>query len=256
MRLARKGVQAADIAFFPVGGGGAVHACAIAVRAGISRIIAFPFGSVFSAFGGSTTNVQHSYLRTVSLRATMLDEVEAILASLREQALLDMQGEGFAPAQIGFSGQVVVRRGKASHVVELPSAKQGSKRGALGRALAGESRGASIESVRLVATAAIGHWTPAASRLPQRAPAPAPRVTRSVYWERGLARPTPIYDRDTLRQGQVIQGPAIVEGPDTSYAIAPDWLLTIDSYGNFIIGLGAMSPAAVAAGSRAARGPR
>jgi len=237
LRLARKGVQAAQVAFFPVGGGGAVHACAIATRAGIARIVAFPFGSVFSAFGGSTTNVQHSYLRTVALRATMVDEVEAILASLREQAVLDMQGEGFAPDQISFSGQLVLRRGKASHILELPTVAGGRKRGGLARALGGESRGAAVESVRLVATAAVGHWSPAASKLPRHAQQPTPRTTRPVYWERGLARATPIYDRDTLTKGQVIHGPAIVEGPDTSYAIGANWLLRIDQYGNYNIDL-------------------
>ena len=244
VRLSRKGLAPADFALFPVGGGGAVHACAIAARAGIDRIVAFPFGSVFSAFGGSTTNVQHSYLRTVSIRAAMAEEVEATLAALREQALLDMQGEGFAPAEITFSGQAVARRGNDRRIVELPTSAESWKHAAA-RAIAAESREASIESVRLVATAAVGHWTPVASKLPRRAPAPAPRATRPVYWERGHTRPTLIYDRDALTKGQVIRGPAIVEGPDTSYAIAPDWLLKIDRYGNFIVGLGPAGPATI-----------
>ena len=245
-RLRRKGLAPADFALFPVGGGGAVHACAIAERAGIDRIVAFPFGSVFSAFGGSTTDVQHSYLRTVSIRAAMGEEVEATLAALREQALLDMQGEGFAPGQISFSGQAVARRGNDRRIVELPVSAQSRKQGAVARAIAAEARGASIESMRLVATAAVAHWTPVASKLPRRAPVPAPRATRPVYWERGHTRPTPIYDRDALTKGQVIRGPAIVEGPDTSYAIAPNWLLKIDRYGNFIVGLG---PATIGAES-------
>jgi len=199
---------------------------------------------VFSAFGGSTTDVQHSYLRTVSIRAAMGEEVEATLAALREQALLDMQGEGFAPGQISFSGQAVARRGNDRRIVELPTSAESWKHAAA-RAIAAESREASIESVRLVATAAVGHWTPVASKLPRRAPAPAPRATRPVYWERGHTRPTLIYDRDALTKGQVIRGPAIVEGPDTSYAIAPDWLLKIDRYGNFIVGLGPAGPATI-----------
>ncbi|OGA34705.1 MAG: hypothetical protein A3G80_03085 [Betaproteobacteria bacterium RIFCSPLOWO2_12_FULL_62_13b] len=241
-RLLRKGLAPADMAFFPVGGGGAVHACAIATRAGIERIVAFPFGSVFSAFGGSTTNVQHIYLRTVSIRAAMAQQVEAILPALREQALLDMQGEGFSPAEITFSGQCVARRGDHRRVVELPA---GGRKHAAARVIAAEAKGATIESVRLVATAAVAHWTPIASRLQRRAPVAAPRATRSVYWERGHTRPTPIYDRDALTKGQVIRGPAIVEGPDTSYAIAPNWLLKIDRYGNFIVGLSSAGPATI-----------
>ena len=234
-RLLQKGLAPADMVFFPAGGGGAVHACAIAGRAGIGRIVAFAFGSVFSAFGGSTTNVQHRYLRTVSIPATMTKEVDATLAALREQALLDMQGEGFAPKEVTFSANAIVLRGSDRRAVELPVS---ARKRSVAQALAAQARGMTIESVQLVATAAVEHWTPAASRPPRRAGAPAPRAKRPVYWERGQPRPTPVFDRDALAKGQVVHGPAIVEGPDTNYVIAPNWTLEIDRYGNFVIGPG------------------
>ncbi len=234
-RLLQKGLAPVDMVFFPAGGGGAVHACAIAERAGIGRIVAFPFGSVFSAFGGSTTNVQHRYLRTVSIPATMNEEVEATLSALREQALLDMQGEGFARDEIGFSAHAIVRRGNGRHTVDLPVSAKGRSHSAA-RALAAETRRTMVESVHLVATAAVDHWAPAATRLPRRASAPVPRAKRPVHWERGQPRSTPVYDRDSLAKGQVIRGPAIVEGPDTNYVIGPSWMLETDRYGNFVIG--------------------
>jgi N-methylhydantoinase A/oxoprolinase/acetone carboxylase beta subunit len=84
---------------FSFGGGGPLHAADIADIVGIDRIMAFPFGSVFSAFGGSTTNVQHLYARTL----TGKDGAKAALAALKTQAAKDMAGEGFAAKDVTYT---------------------------------------------------------------------------------------------------------------------------------------------------------
>jgi N-methylhydantoinase A/oxoprolinase/acetone carboxylase beta subunit len=74
---------------FAFGGGGPLHACGIAELVGIRRVVGFPFGSVFSAFGSSTVDIRHRYRGQ--------DEEE-----LRRQAILDMRGEGFAASDVVF----------------------------------------------------------------------------------------------------------------------------------------------------------
>jgi len=59
-----------------------------------------------------------------------------------------------------------------------------------------------------------------------------------VRWRRDAAIDTPIYDRAVVLRGQRIAGPAIVEGPDTSYAAPPGWSLSVDAFGNFVIARG------------------
>ena len=46
---------------------------------------------------------------------------------------------------------------------------------------------------------------------------------------------TQVYARDGLRPGHVIRGPAMVDGPDTSYAVAPGWRLAVDDFSNFVL---------------------
>ena len=58
------GQEPADVTLFSVGGAGPLHACNIAELAGLKQVVTFPFGSVFSAFGGGTTDVQHLYRHT------------------------------------------------------------------------------------------------------------------------------------------------------------------------------------------------
>ncbi|HEY5608216.1 MAG TPA: hydantoinase/oxoprolinase family protein [Alphaproteobacteria bacterium] len=178
---------------FSFGGGGPLHAADIADIVGIDRIMAFPFGSVFSAFGGSTTNVQHLYARTLTGKGG----AKAALAELKAQAAKDMAGEGFA----------------AKDVTYTTSNSDGM--------------------ARLTAEAAVAHWKPPRGK-PVRG-IPQPKATRAVRWRRDAAIDTPIYDRAAVQRGQRIAGPAIVEGPDTSYAAPPGWTLSVDGFGNFVI---------------------
>ena len=178
---------------FSFGGGGPLHAAAIAEIVGITRIMAFPFGSVFSAFGGSTTNVQHLYARTLTGRGA----AKAALAELKIQAAKDMAGEGFAAKDVKYT---------ASNTDGM---------------------------VRLTAESAVAHWQP--SRGATVRGAPAPKSSRPVRWLRDAATDTPVYDRAAVKRGQRIAGPAIVEGPDTSYAAPPGWSIGADAFGNFII---------------------
>lgn len=93
---------------FAFGGGGPLHACGIAELIGVSRVMGFPFGSVFSAFGSSTVDVRHRYQGRSE-------------ESLRRQALLDMRGEGFEPSDVTLesrqngSGLVVEARAAIPH---------------------------------------------------------------------------------------------------------------------------------------------
>jgi N-methylhydantoinase A/acetophenone carboxylase len=226
-RLAARGHKPGECTMFAFGGGGPLHGCAIADRVGIRRIVAFPFGSVFSAFGGSTTSVQHHYAKTVGLPAGRTKDIEAALAGLREQAERDMLGEGFGAGDIGYRTEVELSSGGRHRTV----VKAGRKV-RLGDLLNG-GRG-TVEQIRLVAECDVPHWLPAAAKGAAKKK-PQPASIRPIAWERGATTPTPIFDRFQLMPGQAVEGPALVEGPDTSYAVAPGWRLEVDPFGNFVM---------------------
>ncbi|MGE0748217.1 MAG: hydantoinase/oxoprolinase family protein [Rhodospirillales bacterium] len=226
-RLAARGTKPADVTMFAFGGGGPLHGCAIAERVGIRRIVAFPFGSVFSAFGGSTTSVQHHYAKTVGLPAGKAKELDALLAQLREQAERDMIGEGFEVGDIGYLAQAELSAGgkhrtieKAGRKIRLADLVDGGK--------------GTVEQLRLIAECKVANWLPTAAKGAAKKK-PQPRSTRPIAWQRGDTIPTAIFDRFELVPGQTIDGPALVEGPDTSYAVAPGWRLEVDPYGNFVM---------------------
>jgi len=61
--------------------------------------------------------------------------------------------------------------------------------------------------------------------------------SRPVYFD-GQWLETPLLQRDTLTNGLVVTGPAIVEQPDTTCVIDPGAVATVDDAGNLVIEVG------------------
>ena len=54
-----RGYEPKNFICFAYGGAGATHCCGYAFRAGIEKVVVFPFSSVFSAYGSSVTDLVH-----------------------------------------------------------------------------------------------------------------------------------------------------------------------------------------------------
>jgi N-methylhydantoinase A/acetophenone carboxylase len=227
--LAQAGVSAGETSLFSVGGAGPLHACDIAELAGLQQAVAFPFGSVFSAFGGSTTDVQHVYRRAFSHPPESADALVPVLRELVRQAERDMHGEGFSPEAVKMAVD-------AEFGDEVVAIADGASEAALADAVWRAAAGQSLEAIRVVATSPIPHWDP--PRGAMQSQKGLPRSERPVWWERTGAVATPVFDRDGLARGDVVNGPAIVEGPDTVYAVRPGWHLTVEAHGFFIMARG------------------
>jgi len=63
---------------------------------------------------------------------------------------------------------------------------------------------------------------------------PKPFANRTVYFG-GRPLQTAIYRRDTLKPGQVVPGPAIVEQLDSTVVVTPTFAAECDPYGNLIL---------------------
>ena len=67
-------------------------------------------------------------------------------------------------------------------------------------------------------------------------PAPAPREMREVFWPTQMDWiATQVWDGQGLRVGDELRGPAVVELPHTSVALAPGQELKVDRLGNYVV---------------------
>ena len=64
----------------------------------------------------------------------------------------------------------------------------------------------------------------------------ASKGNRSVYFAENSGGKgklsTPVFDRSKLPAGAVFSGPAIIEEPDCTTVIHPEWTVTVDEFGN------------------------
>lgn len=231
--LDERNLDPAGVTLLAFGGAGPLHAASIAERAGIRRVLAFPFGSVFSAFGSSTTDVMHLYRDTHGSSAAtpgLADAIGAGTERMRSVAVKDMRGEGFRSDELDF--QTVLELWAGDRATLLPTASGDGLAEAVGRVADGSGADAvALEAAWVVVSAGVPHWSP--ERVNGfAAHEPAASGSREITWsaEHGPVA-TPTHELAGLVPGAVVQGPAVIDAADTGYVVPEGWRLAVDGYG-------------------------
>ncbi|TAN26563.1 MAG: hydantoinase/oxoprolinase family protein [Actinomycetota bacterium] len=233
-RIDLSATSPSQYAFFAFGGGGMLHACDIAEEAGITKVVGFPFGSVFSAFGSSTVDVWHRYPRSLALQidnpwseSVLINTVEGLLT----QGRLDMKGEGFEEPELSESFQLVVETadGREDFVFKSIHDVPG-----IYDAVRTSHPGSELREVVFDIRAEMPTWLPAPG---YAGPGEMPGSTvRKVRWSKdGPAVATPVFKLENLGKGSSMSGPALIETKDTVFAVKSGWSSRIDQFGNIVM---------------------
>ncbi|MDJ0992053.1 MAG: hydantoinase/oxoprolinase family protein [Dinoroseobacter sp.] len=248
-----RGHDPKKFAFMPFGGGGALHAGAMLAEVGIGRAIVPRYPGVTSALGCVIADMRQDFVQTLNTALSALDEAaltETISAHLTEGAgLLDSAGVKFEAREaiisfdMAYAGQthtvdVTVWAGpaadaRAPKTCEIAAAFEAAYLAAFGRLLQGGT-----PRILNLRTAVIGKRPK--FDLSTLAPgeeadlAESRKGSRPVYFD-GAWHDTALYTRLTLPVGAVINGPAILEQPDTTILVEPHLRAEIDRFGNIIL---------------------
>jgi N-methylhydantoinase A len=245
------------------GGAGPIHAAALAGDIGISRLIVPLYPGLFSALGLLLADYRHDYLAAIAspLTAVRTDEIKARYEQLKDQARSEMIAEGVDPVAIRFQQQVDLKYGYQMYEMTLPfpdEADSSNLVATLARLFTdahnqayGYYRDDPIElmSVRLRALARAASLTFAelagqySTRHNEVAAASAGFPgggNRGTQGERlaffgpahGLLS-TPLRSRFAVTSPE--RGPMIIEEPDTTVVVPPDWTVQRDGFGNLIL---------------------
>ncbi|WP_161976353.1 hydantoinase/oxoprolinase family protein [Mycolicibacterium sp. CH28] len=197
------------------GGAGSGHAAGILRASGLRRALMTPYSAVFSAYGSSGLDVVHGYSRRAE------DDPVSLGAALVQRARRDMAGEGFDEVTLALTATCIVDGVSHELMVDSPEDLAG---------LTGVSR----VGVRAVAPVPHVEFTP--EELGDPDPAEARRGEREAYWGNQIwSLLTPAYDRRLLRPGHRIAGPALIDGADTTTAVPPGFVLSVDEYGTEVL---------------------
>ena len=238
----RRGHDPRKFTLLPLGGGGPLHACALAEDLGIASILIPRLPGVLSAAGLLAAPVEHEASAALPRRIDTLDlsELRAILAELdgrcralmaREKVnLCDASRRYFADlcyAGQGYHLEVPLETGAGDVIGTLRGAFYAAHERTYGFAPEAPVRLVNVRSVHSVAGAqhAQDDFTPT--------DAGSGRGRAHILLSEGKEPvEAAVYDRDALKPGDAFSGPAIIEQDDTTTLLAPDWQCRVDTLGN------------------------
>jgi N-methylhydantoinase A len=259
-RTIEQGFDPRDFVLYAFGGAGPVHAFGFAEELGVSEVV-IPLGngaSTLSAYGIAATDVMRTFERQCALRAPFdaaaLAEVVAEVESAAASAMAD---SGFDPGAVVFERLAVMRYAEQLlHDLPLPLGGGPIDDAAcedLARRfdeeyvrLYGEGarsifQAVEIFGIRVRARVPLGFVPALGGAAAQNGGAmtvTSDRV-RQVYWPDEQAWvPTAVHDGGALRPGNRVNGPAVVELPHTTVAVAAGSQVTLDAIGNFVLSIG------------------
>lgn len=244
-----RGLDPRDFALSAFGGAGPVHGADLMRSLGAGRLLVPRYPGILCALGLMTTDLRYDFAVTRLQRAGSFDAAatEAIFADLTEQANARLGADGIPPERRQILRAVDMRYEKQGVELTVPFAAGTATEAALEDLVAEfhslhqrlytfSDPGAPVEIVnlRVEAIGQTGKIT-----LPEIAAAPTERPDpvgqRLASLDGGAPRSTPIYARDRLLAGHVIEGPAIVDQLDSTTVILEGQIARTDHYANMII---------------------
>jgi N-methylhydantoinase A len=231
------------------GGGGPMHACAVADELSIARIVVPADPGLFSAHGLLGAELRASTLRALATADAAAGEIEALFAGDEVRAREALVAQGAAAAAIATKREADARYAGQSFELTIPAAAPFDE--AALRALQDafharheqvygfSSPAETVELVNVRCTARAPVPSSAQQSAAVRAPAPAtllpvPREHRSIYFAYAGRRDAPVYARAALGEGSAFAGPALVEQYDACTLVAPGWHVTVAG-GNLLL---------------------
>jgi N-methylhydantoinase A len=243
----RQGHDPRRFALVALGGGGALHACALAEELGVTRILVPRHPGVLSAAGLLAAPVEHEVSAALprALDGLDLGEVRGALHALDARCGALMAQEKVAPGEVArqyFADICYVGQG---YHLEVPFEPDGPDPfGALTAAFYaahdrtyGYAPAAPVRLVNLRSVHAAAGWDGLAQDEPWQPAAREALVRRAriLLPERQEAVDAAVYDRFALKTGDTFDGPAIVEQDDTTTLLAPGWRARVDALGNLLL---------------------
>jgi len=244
----RKGHDPREYTLVAFGGGGPMHATALARELHIRKVIIPPAPGEFSAWGMLTTDYKQDFTRTTVLRATeeTLRQVYRRYDELERDALLFFKHEGFDSAGVVTARAADMRYAGQEHTVRVP-VPDGEPALADVTARFHERHESAfmfrldgpVEFVNLHLTGLVRVPNPDLTAFaPIAANGSASKGRRKVDFDEDGIHEAALFERSRLALDEEVTGPAIVEEEASTTVIYPGQRARLDRIGNLVIETG------------------
>jgi len=240
-----RGYDPRDFTLLAFGGGGPLHACAVAADIGVARAIVPPMPGVFSAYGLLAADVRVTAVRSLvaPADADTWARSRKLFDALAREGDVALSEQGVAKADRSFLRELDLRYvGQSTElVVGAPRSLDEAVEAFHQRHEQRYGYAAREDAVEIVTARVIGIGTTPKPRLvavaapARRAPEPRALRERRDVFDGTVFADTPVYDRARLRPGDAFDGPAVVEQYDATTYVAPAWSARVDGFGNLVL---------------------
>jgi N-methylhydantoinase A len=241
-----KGYDPRDFVLVASGGAGPPHAVAIARDLFIPTVIIPRFPAHFSALGMLMADERHDLVRTyfAELGAADFDRIRRITQELTEEAFKLLGRTDNVTCQVLFDLRYVGQEFTLSVPVNAEQLARADRKGIRGAfdelheqryAHHATDEPVEIINIRLVA---LGRRTKLSLPALAKTGTLVPREKRPVLFDQGGPVDCPVYDREKLKPGDKIDGPALVSEYASTTVIFPGDKLAVADTGELIISVG------------------
>jgi N-methylhydantoinase A len=242
-----RGYDPRDFTLVAFGGGGGMHASALAAELGMRQVVIPRAADVFSAWGMLMSDLRRDYFATrlTTLTPDSAAAVDGWLRETEELAARQFADEGVTEVRFARFGRL--RYENQEHSVEVPLPDG---------AVTAEAVAAIVDrfhetyereytyrleapvelvGVHVVASAEVGKLLPAELPVSGADVASARKGSREVDYELEGVHMAAVYDGDELEPGMAFDGPAVVETAGSTVVVHPGDRARLDEYGNLHI---------------------
>jgi N-methylhydantoinase A len=244
-----RGHDPRDFTLVAFGGGGGMHAVALATELGMRKVV-IPFAAdVFSAWGMLMSDLRRDYFvtRLLGLNPGNAERLDGLLGEVTGAALEQFGREGVDAGRVRFLRYGNLRYENQEHGVEVQLPDGPIDAAAVARVAETFHESyereytyrldAPIEFVgtHVVAVAEVGKLAPAKLPTTGRTVDESVKGRREVDYATEGVHTSDVYDGALLEPGMSLDGPAIIETKGSTVVVHPGNALTVDEYGNLII---------------------
>ncbi|WP_194915613.1 hydantoinase/oxoprolinase family protein [Catenulispora rubra] len=244
----KRGLDVRDFQLTAFGGSGALLACRLVDILGLRGVLVPPDPGNVSAFGLLTVDVRNDYVQTYVRRHDRIDvaRVRILFDDLQASASKALHAEGFEEAEQVFKRSADLRYFGQAYEVRVPvpegdfaadgvvEAFHAAHEAMYGYSFRGDERQV-VEWVNLRVTGIGPIRRPEFAELPEPADGPPePAAIRQVWFDDAPVDAA-IHDRRTLRRGDRVHGPAVIEEYGSTVPVHPGFTCDVDRWGNLLL---------------------
>jgi N-methylhydantoinase A len=246
-----RGLDPRDFVLMSFGGAGPIHACALAEELKIGKIIVPSGPGLFSAYGLLSADFRNTFIKAIMELATEVDvkKVEDVFQKLELQGAEFLQKQQIPRSKMLFSRQMDMRYFGQSYELAIPTSKPFDEE-ALHRVIedfhkkhetmygyAVKEEPVELVNIEVKAMGVVDKPRLRKQVLKEEEPSSNALIgRRKVFFEGDNDfTKTSIYNREKLKSGNRISGPAIIEQYDSTTVVYPEWKASVDEIGNIVL---------------------